>query len=281
MAGISFLITLPGVPRRGLSRAAGALARARMPGFLRAPLWSFLAGRFGIAREEVPGRWRDYPRFLDVFARPLPPGSRPVPPGRAWLSPADGTLIEDTTLKPEGTWLIKGTPYSSRELLPGADLLQLDGWRALQIYLAPCNYHRYHSPCELDVLEAVAVDGDLQPVSPKLARRALRVLARNRRVLLHCRSTDGTPLALLFVGAMNVGRMLFEFDPTLAASPWTSGRRVYDPPARLGAGDEMGRFEMGSTIVFFLPPGRRPIVAQGENCRAREPLLTLGPELER
>ena len=275
-----FLFTLPGVPRRLISRFAGACARLPLPSGLRGPAWSFLAARFGIERKDVPGKWSDYRRFLDVFTRSLPEGARPVPPGKAWLSPADGTLIECTQVNPEGTWVIKGTPYSTAELLPEMDGRRLDGYRALQIYLAPMNYHRYHSPCSMEVLEAVVMDGDLQPVDPKLARRALRVLARNRRVLLHCRSMDGEYFSMLFVGAMNVGRMVFDFDPSLCARPICNGRRLYDPPPVLEAGQEMGRFELGSTIVLFTPPDRRPLAGIGDACRARTPLLGAGPAVE-
>ncbi|MFQ5749161.1 MAG: phosphatidylserine decarboxylase, partial [Planctomycetota bacterium] len=126
---------------------------------------------------------------------------------------------------------------------------------------------------ELAVCEAWSQEGDLQPVDPSLAGPSRRILVRNRRILLHCRSEEGTPFAILLVGAFNVGRILFSFDPTLGGKRIQNGLRHYAPPCRLAAGEEMGRFELGSSVVLFAPPDRRPLLPPGEPCRAREPLL--------
>lgn len=268
------LFTLPGVPRIALSRCAGFWARRRVPVPMRRWLWPALCRRLGIARETVPGEWTDYASFLDVFTRALPEGSRPLPPDDdRWLAPADGLIVAQADVAGEGSWSIKGTPYGARELLPGLEPAQTEGWQALQIYLAPRDYHRFHAPCDLLVLEARVEEGGLQPVDPTLTKRTWRVLQRNRRVLLHARTPSGERLALLFVGALNVGGMRFTFDATLGAEPWTSSSRRYDPPPRIGRGTELGRFEFGSTVVLFADSRRTPLAAAGERCRAREPLL--------
>lgn len=267
------VFTAPGVPRRLISSGAGLLGRCPVPRFLRRGLWGFLGRRLGVDMDEVPGDLRDYRNFLALFTRPLPEGARPLPEGDAWLSPADGKIVAATRVSPEGTWLIKGTPYTSRELVPGGDIRLLAGYQALQIYLAPYNYHRYHAPCDLVIEEAVTEPGDLQPVDPGLVRRSMRVLATNKRILLHCRTPDGTPLSLLFVGALNVGGMRFLHDRTLGQKPFIQGRRVYEPAPKIERGAELGWFEFGSTVVLFAPGQRLSLKAEGETCRAREPLL--------
>lgn len=236
-------------------------------------MWGFSARRLGVDLEEVPGDLRDYRNFLALFTRPLPEGARPLPEGDAWLSPADGRVVAATRVTSEGTWLIKGTPYTSHELVPGGDVRLLAGYQALQIYLAPYNYHRYHAPCEMTILEAVTEPGDLQPVDPGLVRRSMRVLATNKRILLHCQAADGTPFSMLFVGALNVGGMRFLHDDTLGQNPLIEGRRVYEPAPTVGRGEELGWFEFGSTVVLFAPGQRISLKAEGETCRAREPLL--------
>jgi len=278
---LRLLVTLPGFPRRPLSRLTGCLARRRLPPALRRRLWPLLARAFGIERQAVPGAWEDYPSFLDLFTRPLPEGSRPLPPGYAWLSPADGRLLERAPAAPEGSWWIKGVPYSTVELLPGSDPRDWLDHQVLQIYLAPRDYHRFHAPCALTVRRAVALEGGLQPVDPGLARRSLRVLARNRRVFLDCRSAAGERLGLLFVGALNVGGIRFTFDASLGGHPFVAGSRRYDPPLAVEAGQELGRFELGSTVLLFAPRELRPLRQPGETCRAREPLLAGGREQER
>jgi phosphatidylserine decarboxylase len=267
------VFTVPGVPRRLISAGAGLLGRFPIPKFMRRKLWGFSARRLGVDLTEVPGDLRDYRNFLALFTRPLPEGARPLPEGDAWLSPADGRVVAATRVTSEGTWLIKGTPYTSRELVPGGDVRLLAGYQALQIYLAPYNYHRYHAPCDMTILEAVTEPGDLQPVDPSLVRRSMRVLATNKRILLHCQAADGTPFSMLFVGALNVGGMSFLHDDTLGKNPLIEGRRVYEPSHRVGRGDELGWFEFGSTVVLFAPGQRIPLKTEGETCRAREPLL--------
>lgn len=275
------LFTLPGVPRGAISRFAGFCATRRVPRALRPRVWPFLCRRLGIARESVPGVWEDYGSFLELFTRALPPGSRPLPADDGgWLAPADGLLVAQANLAGEGSWVIKGSPYSSRELLPGLEPAQMAGWLALQIYLAPRDYHRFHAPCDLEVLEAVTEPGGLQPVDPSLVKRSWKVLVSNRRVLLHCRTPSGERFALLFVGALNVGGMRFVFDATLGAAPWARSHRNYTPPPKVARGAELGRFEFGSTVVLCASGARQLLLAPGASCRAREPFLGAAPTAE-
>jgi len=260
-----------------MSRAAGAIARLPVARGLRRPLWGFLGRRLGIDPATVPGDLRDYRCFLDLFTRPLPEGARPLELDGGWLSPADGRLVARERVTPEGSWLVKGTPYATHELLPDADPEALRGYQALQVYLAPRDYHRYHAPCALRVERATVAPGGLQPVDPGLVRRSMRVLERNRRVLLHCRAEDGTPLWLLYVGALNVGGMRFTFDDTLGRPPFTRATRSYDPQPRLAPGEEMGRFEFGSTVVLFAPASMRARARVGDRVQARGALLEASP----
>ena len=160
----------------------GAVARTPVLPGLRAPLWGFLARRLGIDRASIPGELKEYRSFLDLFTRPLPEGARPMPQDRSWCSPSDGRLVASERVSSEGSWVIKGTPYSTRELLPGVDPATLQGYRAMQVYLAPRDYHRYHAPCDLRVDAATVQPGGLQPVDPTLIRRSMRVLLKNRRI---------------------------------------------------------------------------------------------------
>lgn len=268
------LTTAPGFPRRALSRAAGAVARLRVPRGLRKPLWGFLGRRLGIDADSIPGELTDYRSFLELFVRPYKDGARPLPQEpEAWCSPSDGRLVAVERVAPEGSWVIKGAPYATHELLPRVPPERLRGYRALQVYLAPYDYHRYHAPCALRVDAATVMPGGLQPVDPLLVRRSMRVLARNRRVLLHCTADDGSPLWLLYVGALNVGGMRFRFDETLGNGAWHASERRYDPPPRLARGAEMGCFEFGSTVVLFTPPGMRPLVRAGDKVQVRQALL--------
>jgi phosphatidylserine decarboxylase len=248
------LFTIPAFPRVAMSRAVGAMCRWQIPRLLRRPLWNRIISSLGIRSDTVGCDLREFATFLDLFTRKLPEGARPISESQHWLSPADGQLVEHAIVSPELSLILKGTPYSLEEMLPGANASDYLGYQVLQTYLAPYNYHRYHAPCDMRIIGAVTEPGDLQPVDPNLIRRSMRVIKTNRRILLHCIDSRQRPFALLYVGALNVGGMKFGFDDSLGTAPWQKSNRRYDPAISLSKGDDMGCFEMGSTIVLFAPP---------------------------
>ena len=268
------LFTLPGVPRRGITRAAGCLARLPIPRWLRAPLWSFLARRLGIGEESLPEDFGSFRTFLDLFTRPLPGDQRPLPAGDHWLSPADGRLVAVQSWAPEGSFLIKGCPYSTEDLLPGSTPQDVADTCAYQVYLAPRDYHRFHAPCDLTIESAWTLPGDLLPVDPALLRPSHQVLTRNRRILLHCRDIQDRWLGIMFVGALNVGGMRFTFDQTLGCPPLSKGPRTYTPNVSLDRGQELGQFEFGSTILLFAPGSMGCSADLGDRLLARTEFLT-------
>lgn len=271
MVDLRFPLTLPGVPRRQLSRFAGLLSRWHIPKPLRKPLWSFVARRLGIKAETVPGDWADYPNFAALFTRSLPEGLRSFEDHGAWCSPVDGRVADIALVAADRSLTLKGTPYRLGELLP--ELPDAGPLLALELYLSPRDYHRFHAPIGMRILEAWSHDGDLLPVDPALARRSLRVLSRNRRVGLACQSSHGEAFWMLFVGAFNVGRISFRFDGGLGNPASLGSRRTYDPPPLVGLGEEFGHFVFGSTVVVLAPAGSQPLVATGERVLVGQPLL--------
>lgn len=271
---ISSIFTIPGFPRRLMSKATGFLSRLYIPKFLRRPLWKYIIKVIGIKENTLSGDLRQHKNFTSLFTRHLPRGSRPIPKNDAWLSPSDGTLVEHSLVTTELSLTLKGTPYSLRELLPFSPTENYYGYQALQIYLAPYNYHRFHAPCSLNIISAVVEPGDLQPVAPKLIRRSMRIIKKNRRVILHCKDKSNRSLALIYVGALNVGLMQFTFDKTLGQSFKQLSTRKYDPPIPITKGDDMGCFEMGSTIVLIAPPELQCNTKIAETTTAKTPILT-------
>lgn len=271
---ISSIFTIPGFPRQLMSKATGLISRAYIPRFLRRPLWGYLIKLIGIEGNTISGDLIQHKNFTSLFTRHLPENSRPIPENDDWLSPSDGVLVEHSSVTAELSLTLKGTPYSLRELLPFSPLENYYGYQALQIYLAPYNYHRFHAPCELNVISAITEPGDLQPVAPKLIRRSMRIIKKNRRIILHCKDKNNRSLALIYVGALNVGRMQFTFDKTLGQSFKQYSTREYDPPIKIARGDDMGCFEMGSTVVLLAPPELDCKIKINETTTAKASLLT-------
>jgi phosphatidylserine decarboxylase len=127
----------------------------------------------------------------------------------------------------------------------------------LTIYLAPFNYHRVHMALAGRLCGAWYVPGRLFSVNEATASNVDALFARNERVILEFSGDQGPHLQVL-VGALFVGSMATVWHGDIApqrprgplALPVPTG-----PAARLAQGAELGRFNMGSTVILLLPPG--------------------------
>jgi phosphatidylserine decarboxylase len=239
-------------------------------------------GHFGVDLSEVPPpAGGAYPHFNAFFTRPLVPGARPIAgPGSAIACPSDGTLSQFGTIADGRIFQAKGHDFSLLELLGGdaARAAPFEGGRFATIYLSPRDYHRVHMPLGGDLTEMVHVPGRLFSVNPVTTRLVPRLFARNERLLCQF-ETDAGPMALVLVGAIFVGGI-----ETVWAGEITPRKRPLAPvryragDVRLEKGAEMGRFNMGSTVVLVCPPGKvrwDEGLAPGQKVRMGERLGTL------
>lgn len=235
--------------RRALSGAVGWLADRRVPTPMRAGLYRTYARATGADLAEVRPPLEAYPSLGAFFVRRLVDGARPFPDDPTQLpSPVDGRVQWCGRVDGESAVQAKGRHYSVRELLgdvgPG---VELDGASAWTLYLSPRDYHRIHAPVTSRLLEVRWVPGDRRPVRPKTLASVDRVLSTNERAVLHLESDRG-PYFMVFVGALNVGRIR-----VVGVRPADEG--VQEPPPTFERGAEIGRFEMGSTVVLVWPRG--------------------------
>ncbi|CAE6482110.1 unnamed protein product [Rhizoctonia solani] len=148
------------------------------------------------------------------------------------------------------------------------------------VYLAPGDYHRFHSPAAWVVERRRHFAGELFSVSPWIARRIANLFVLNERVALLGRWKHGF-FGMIPVGATNVGSIVVNFDKDLR----TNLRKRPPPGAFVEAhytqasallrgqplvrGHEMGGFKLGSTVVmvFEAPPNFRFTVKPGEKVK--------------
>ncbi|KAE8241697.1 hypothetical protein A4X13_0g7300 [Tilletia indica] len=130
------------------------------------------------------------------------------------------------------------------------------------IYLAPGDYHRFHSPTNWVVERRRHFRGELYSVSPYMASRLSNLFVLNERVALLGRWRHGF-FGMVPVGATNVGSIKINFDRALRTNvrdrqklAGTYSEANYSAASRLlggqplRAGEEMGGFLLGSTIVL-------------------------------
>lgn len=195
-----------------------------------------------------------YKTFNAFFTRALRPGARPLPESPdAIASPADGFVSAAGRLDGHTLLQAKGLPYDLDTLLGGAERASaFAGGSYLTVYLAPANYHRVHMPIAGTLREHVHIPGRLFTVASLTVNGLPRLFTRNERVATIFDS-DAGPLAIVLVGALLVGSIetVWAGRMTPPRARQTTSRRFDADAPRLERGAELGRFNMGSTVILL------------------------------
>jgi phosphatidylserine decarboxylase len=274
------LQALARLPVNAISRCAGRLAGLPLPtGMLRLVIRSF-ARSVGVDWSEVRDPVSSFRSLQDFFTRALVEGVRPIDPAdHALVSPCDGAWGAAGQVDEGRILQVKGRPYSLGALLgDDSEAKVFEGGTFATLYLSPRDYHRFHAPFDCRVVRAVHLPGTLWPVNRIGVEGVDALFAQNERICMWLEplARTGTRLCVVAVGATMVGKVHTVFDPSLTTNIPGTGRsdRNYTPAPVLAKGDELGRFEFGSTLVLAAAPdlGR---------LQAREPgrLVRLGTRI--
>jgi phosphatidylserine decarboxylase len=245
------------LPQQLLSRGMHRLARSTQPMLRNVTLKAVLSAypQIDLAEAVEPDPFA-YPSFNAFFTRALRAGLRPLEGGEEDLiSPVDGTLSQCGILRDGQMLQAKGLHYTAGALLADeTSARRYDGGRFACIYLAPYNYHRIHMPLAGRLTATRYVPGKLFSVNAATARTVTGLYARNERVVCEFDTAIG-PLAMVLVGALFVGSIETVFAGEVNPPP-RRNRGVQSIEAGLGTdfarGAELGRFNMGSTVVVLV-----------------------------
>jgi phosphatidylserine decarboxylase len=200
-----------------------------------------------------------YESFNAFFTRALRSGARPIAGGAAEIAcPVDGTVSQLGAIESGSMVQAKGVSYTSEALLADSNAAsRYAGGSFACLYLAPYNYHRIHMPVAGRLLSTRYVPGTLFSVNAATARAIPGLFARNERVVCEFETELG-PMALVLVGALFVGSIETVFAGEINP-PERRGGTAQDVSRGIGTdfarGQEIGRFNMGSTVVALF--GRR------------------------
>lgn len=227
------LLTL--LPKVALSRLCGLVTAIPLPTRARGRLFRWFASRYGASLDEIDGPPEQFRSLQEFFRRALRPGARPLA-DTPLLWPCDGRIVTAGPIVGTRIPQVKGQDYELADLVGDVGLAEhLAGGSQATVYLAPGDYHRVHAPFAATIERVEAIAGTLFPVNPPAVACIPRLFARNSRHVFHCRLGDGTQAAIVMVGAYNVG-----------------GTRLTKERGPVSAGDEVGQFGFGSTVVVLV-----------------------------
>ncbi len=257
--GTYFLLQLVKImPQNLLSFLTGRLVEWQIPHpFLAKKAREWFVAFFGIDMAEAEHPLHRYSTLQSVFVRRLQPGCRPIQ--GPFCSPADGMLTRSVPVIAETLHPAKGNAYSLSELIYGEAARPAPfavGW-ACTVYLAPHNYHRVHAPVSGTLTATRYIPGKLWPVSPFFAKHLPRLFVENERVVFDI-ATEKGHVYVVMVGALNVGKIApAHMDPPFYSN--NQERLLQTPPVvdvpsahQIAAGDELGVFMLGSTVIVLL-----------------------------
>lgn len=279
---MSLITTLTHVlPHRAMSSLARRLAYSDHP---RVSRWLIdtVTRKFGVDLGEAANSDpRSYATFNQFFTRALKPGARSFDaPPDTLLMPADGRISQIGPIESDGrVFQAKGQSFTAAELLGDAQTARaFHGGGFVTVYLSPKDYHRVHMPWAGRLVETVHVPGRLFSVGPDAVARVPRLFARNERLVCNF-DTDFGPMAVVMVGALLVsgvetvwsGEEIPQYGRVITVKDYR-GENI-----SLERGEEMARFNYGSTVIVLLPPG----VAGFDPALRAESAVRLGQPLAR
>ncbi|XP_073438906.1 phosphatidylserine decarboxylase proenzyme, mitochondrial isoform X3 [Dendrobates tinctorius] len=264
------------VPTRLLSRAWGRLNQVELPTWLRKPVYSLYIWTFGVNMKEAAVEdLHHYRNLSEFFRRKLKPQARPVCDSHSVISPSDGKILHFGRVKNCEVEQVKGVTYSLESFLGPQTWTENLSMTSFQdqlvtkegnelyhcvIYLAPGDYHCFHSPTDWNVYHRRHFPGSLMSVNPGVARWIKELFCYNERVVLTGGWKHGF-FSLTAVGATNVGSIRIYFDRDLQTNSPRYSKGSHNDMSyvtnnnqdgiAMRKGEQLGEFNLGSTIVLI------------------------------
>lgn len=240
------------IPQHLLSVCAGKIAKSQNR-FIKNTAIRLFCKRYPVnLNEAILNNPYDYTCFNDFFTRQLSPNARPIISNpREIVSPVDGKISQVGHIAEQTLIQAKNHRYDLSALLARDQemLTTFSNGMYMTLYLAPPDYHRVHMPLAGKLIKTVFVPGKLFSVNDLTASKVPNLYARNERFICLF-DTEVGQVAIIFVGAMIVGSI----KPAWMQQPVRSNKievTHYAKPLVLQKGDELGSFQLGSTVILL------------------------------
>jgi len=195
-----------------------------------------------------------YESLNAFFTRALKPECRPFDDDeKNWLCPVDGSVSQAQAINDGRIFQAKGQEYSLLELVGGNKELEkvFKNGQFATLYLSPRDYHRIHMPATGTLKHMQYIPGRLFSVATYVVDNIPRLFARNERCVCYFETEQG-PMAMILIGAINVSAIETVWHGLITSDAKKIKRFDYsEKNIVLNRGEEMGRFNLGSTVIVL------------------------------
>jgi phosphatidylserine decarboxylase len=263
------------IPTTLLSRCFGYAARLTLPSFVLDRIIAWYSAKFGVRTDEYIHPAGGFRCLDEFFTRRLNPGVHVVDRGKkSIVSPVDARIDQFGAIDGATVFQAKGIGYRLDDLIPSDYHRHFIDGSFVTLYLSPGDYHRIHSPVGGEVAGYFALPGRLLTVQDYMVKGLPGLFAKNERLISYIESGGGT-VAVVKVGAMNVGRITVSYDGVETNRAFRRRVEHFYPAnarPRVEKGGELGAFHLGSTIVLLFQKNsvKMDAFAAGDRVRVGE-----------
>jgi len=243
------------LPKRFLTKVMGYIALLQTNWFKNILIKKFIEVYQVDMSEALLQDYREYKSFNQFFTRQLNPKARPIASdSNHIISPVDGAISQIGTMQQMQLIQAKQHNYSLTNLLAGDNALakQFKDGQFAVIYLSPKDYHRIHCPYTAKLVTSAYVPGQFYSVNQTTTEQVPNLFARNERLICQFQSAQlDCPFCLIMVGALIVSGIETvwhgQYGHNTKLIKHTHNNQNYKKA------DELGRFNIGSTVILLFP----------------------------
>lgn len=180
-----------------------------------------------------------YKSFQDFFTRKL---KKPIEiDSTAIIAPCQGFVCENGLISDFQQVVVKGHPYTIRNIFNDFSLKIKDSYTFINIFLHNHNYHRFHAPVSGTILNIQFIPGQLNFLRPWFySKNSVSTPSFvNERCIIEIADQQNRSWFLSFVAGMGVGHIRLSEGLSIGS--------------KLSSGDEIGYFLLGSTCCIAAP----------------------------
>jgi phosphatidylserine decarboxylase len=272
----TFMTLMRLLPKSALSTAVGVATRLPAPAPLHHLAVKAFARQFKVDVDEAEREISGYATFGDFFTRRLKEGARPIDLAEnAVVSPVDGAVSQIGYSLGGECLQAKSICYTVGKLLADEELAKpFIGGAFATIYLSPRDYHRIHAPLGGTVDGYSYIPGEFWPVNRASVKLKDALFCVNERLATFM-TTPAGKMAVVKVGATCVSRIRATYDDVVTHTGGSAHVHTYEKPIEVAKGQEIGVFEMGSTVILLFEKDR----VKWDSALAPESVVRLGTRI--